>query len=113
MTVGLEMRGIDVLGPIITDANPTHPSLVDEHHQLDALFGVTNIPQAFFIDEGFGSLDAEALDLAMEGVERVVGEEGDRLVVVVSHVPEMRARLEDLIVLGKDEVTGATVVHRA
>lgn len=68
--------------------------------------------QAFFIDEGFGSLDAEALDLAMEGVERVVGEEGGRLVVVVSHVPEMRARLEDLIVLGKDEVTGATVVHR-
>lgn len=68
--------------------------------------------QAFFIDEGFGSLDAEALDLAMEGVERLVSEEGDRLVLVVSHVPEMRARIEDLIVLNKDPVTGATSVIR-
>ncbi len=69
--------------------------------------------EAFFIDEGFGSLDADSLDLAMEGIERLVGGDDRRLVVVVSHVPEMRARLEDLIVLGKDEVTGATVVHRA
>lgn len=67
--------------------------------------------EAFFIDEGFGSLDAESLDLAMEGIERLVGDSNDRLVVVVSHVPEMRARIEDLIVLGKDEVTGTTIVH--
>ncbi len=51
MTVGLEMRGVEVLGPIILDAEPTHPSLIDEHHQMDALFGVTNIPQVFWIDE--------------------------------------------------------------
>lgn len=51
MTVGLEMRGVEVLGPIIADAAPTHPSLIDEHHLMDALFGVTNIPQAFWIDE--------------------------------------------------------------
>ncbi|MFH1329530.1 MAG: SMC family ATPase [Actinomycetota bacterium] len=64
---------------------------------------------AFFLDEGFGSLDPEHLDLAMEGVERlVVG--ADRLVVVVSHVPAMRERIEDLIVLGKDDLTGDTMV---
>jgi len=69
--------------------------------------------QAFFIDEGFGSLDADSLDLAMEGIERLVGGDEERLVVVVSHVPEMRARIEDLIVLDKDPVTGETAVIRA
>jgi DNA repair protein SbcC/Rad50 len=64
---------------------------------------------AFFLDEGFGSLDPEHLDLAMEGVERLVAG-ADRLVVVVSHVPAMRERIEDLIVLGKDDLTGDTVV---
>jgi hypothetical protein len=51
VTVGLEMRGAEVLRPIIEDAAPTHPSLVDTTHQMDHLFGVTNIPQAFWIDE--------------------------------------------------------------
>lgn len=51
MTVGLEMRGAEALRPFIEDAVPTHPSLVDITHQLDQLFGVTNIPQAFWIDE--------------------------------------------------------------
>lgn len=64
---------------------------------------------AFFLDEGFGSLDPEHLDLAMEGVERLVAG-ADRLVVVVSHVPAMRERIEDLVVLGKDDLTGDTVV---
>jgi exonuclease SbcC len=68
---------------------------------------------AFFLDEGFGSLDAEHLDLAMEGVERLVSDEGDRLVLVVSHVPELRQRVEDLVVLDKDPVTGDTRVQRA
>jgi exonuclease SbcC len=65
---------------------------------------------AFFLDEGFGSLDAEHLDLAMDGVERLVASGGDRLVVVVSHVGELRSRFDDLIVLDRDPVTGATRV---
>lgn len=64
---------------------------------------------AFFLDEGFGSLDPEHLDLAMEGVERLVAG-ADRLVVVVSHVAAMRERIEDLIVLDKADLTGDTVV---
>jgi exonuclease SbcC len=67
---------------------------------------------AFFLDEGFGSLDAEHLDLAMEGVERIVADDGDRLVVIVSHVPELRQRVEDVIELDKHAVTGDTVVVR-
>ncbi|MBI5156861.1 MAG: SMC family ATPase [Acidimicrobiia bacterium] len=65
---------------------------------------------AFFLDEGFGSLDPEHLDLAMDGVERLVASGGDRLVVVVSHVPALRERFEDLIVLDRDAVTGVTRV---
>jgi exonuclease SbcC len=65
---------------------------------------------AFFLDEGFGTLDPEHLDLAMEGIEALVADGPDRLVVVVSHVPELRQRLEDLIVLDRDPVTGDTRV---
>jgi DNA repair protein SbcC/Rad50 len=65
---------------------------------------------AFFLDEGFGSLDPEHLDLAMDGVERLVASGADRLVVVVSHVPALRERFEDLIVLDRDAVTGVTRV---
>jgi len=65
---------------------------------------------AFFLDEGFGSLDAEHLDLAMEGIERLVAG-ADRLVVVVSHVAAMQDRVEDLIRLDKDPLTGVTRVR--
>jgi exonuclease SbcC len=65
---------------------------------------------SFFLDEGFGSLDTEHLDLAMDGIERLVASAGDRLVVVVSHVPALRERFEDLIVLDRDAVTGVTRV---
>jgi len=67
---------------------------------------------AFFLDEGFGSLDPEHLTLAMEGIERLVTESPNRLVTVVSHVPEMRERMEDLIELDKDPMTGSTIVRQ-
>ena len=67
---------------------------------------------AFFLDEGFGTLDPQHLDLAMEGIESLVAGREARLVVVVSHVPELRERIEDLIVLAKDPLTGnSTVAH--
>ena len=65
---------------------------------------------AFFLDEGFGTLDPEHLDLAMEGIETLVAEQTDRLIVIVSHVPELRERIEDLIELDRNPVTGDTRV---
>ena len=65
---------------------------------------------AFFLDEGFGTLDPEHLDLAMEGIESLVSAREQRLVVVVSHVPEVQNRIEDLIVLGNDPLTGDSKV---
>jgi len=68
---------------------------------------------AFLLDEGFGSLDAEHLDLAMEGIEALVTDNRDRLVVVVSHVPELRHRIDDRIQLDRDPLTGDTKILRA
>ncbi|MET0832176.1 MAG: SMC family ATPase [Acidimicrobiia bacterium] len=68
---------------------------------------------AFFIDEGFGSLDPEHLDLAMEGIGSLVAAGSSRLVVVVSHVPEMQETIGDLIRLDRDPLTGDTRVLSA
>ena len=67
---------------------------------------------AFFLDEGFGSLDQEHLDLALAGIERLVTDSPGRLVVVVSHVSEMHERVEDLIELDRAPAGGETVVLR-
>ncbi|CAN5497795.1 hypothetical protein BH24ACT7_BH24ACT7_11450 [soil metagenome] len=68
---------------------------------------------AFFLDEGFGSLDPEHLDLAMDGIRALVADGGSRLVVVVSHVPELKESIEDLIQLDRHPLTGDTRVIRA
>jgi exonuclease SbcC len=65
---------------------------------------------SFFLDEGFGSLDPEHLDRAMDGIGRLVSESERRLVVLVSHVADMREAIEDLVILDKHAVTGDTVV---
>lgn len=65
---------------------------------------------SFFLDEGFGSLDPEHLDRAMDGIARLVAGDADRLVVLVSHVEQMRQTLEDLVILDKDPRTGDTLV---
>ncbi|MCA1840310.1 MAG: hypothetical protein LC723_08275 [Actinobacteria bacterium] len=63
----------------------------------------------FFLDEGFGSLDAESLDLALEGIEALAVP--GRLIGLISHVPGMSVRLDDLIVLERDESGSTHVVQ--
>jgi DNA repair protein SbcC/Rad50 len=63
--------------------------------------------QCFFLDEGFGSLDPESFDLAMDGIERIVSH--DRLIGLLSHVPALAARVDDRIELDKGH-DGMTVV---
>lgn len=57
--------------------------------------------EALFIDEGFGSLDPEALELALAELDRL--REGGRLVGVISHV----AALQERIPAGIEVIRGA------
>jgi exonuclease SbcC len=45
-----------------------------------------------FVDEGFGSLDPEALDLALRALVDL--QQGGRLVGIISHVPELKERID-------------------
>ena len=45
------MSGPDASRELIAAASPQHPSLLDPTHQMDALFGVVNIPNVIWIDE--------------------------------------------------------------
>ncbi len=51
VTVGLDALGAEGCRPFIEAAQPTHPSLIDQHHMLARLFGVINIPSSIWIDE--------------------------------------------------------------
>ena len=52
-----------------------------------------------FVDEGFGSLDEEALRQAMKALVQLT--EGNRLVGVISHVSELKEQIERRIVVTK------------
>ena len=47
---------------------------------------------AIFVDEGFGTLDSEALDLAVRALIDL--QRGGRMVGIISHVPELKERVE-------------------
>lgn len=66
--------------------------------------------QFFFLDEGFGTLDPELLDTVITSLEKL---HDDRLAVgIISHVPELRARLpRKLVVIPAGEAgAGSRVV---
>ena len=52
-----------------------------------------------FIDEGFGTLDSESLELALSILSEVSA--GDHLVGIISHVSELSSRIENKIVVRK------------
>lgn len=54
---------------------------------------------SMFVDEGFGSLDEEALGQAMKALEQLT--EGNRLVGIISHVAELKERIDRKIVVTK------------
>lgn len=55
--------------------------------------------ETLFIDEGFGSLDAESLDQACETLHSLVDKE--RMIGIISHVGELRERIDNQIVVNK------------
>ena len=60
-----------------------------------------------FLDEGFGSLDEESLELAIRVLSGLT--EGDRLVGIISHVGALKDRIDRQVVVRKAHTGGSTV----
>ena len=58
-----------------------------------------------FVDEGFGSLDEESLQQAIRALTGLT--EGNRLVAIISHVGELKDRIENQIIVKKDRLGGS------
>ena len=63
-----------------------------------------------FLDEGFGSLDEESLELAIRVLSGLT--EGDRLVGIISHVGALKDRIDRQVVVHKARTDGSTVELR-
>jgi hypothetical protein len=108
--VCLEMAGPEVARPFVEAAGSSHPSLIDRSHYMDARFGVTNIPQAIWIDENStivrppGPASPMPIgEAALQTVELVGGmEERERYVAMVKDWVEKGA--DSRYALSPDEV---------
>ncbi len=58
-----------------------------------------------FVDEGFGSLDEDTLEQAINALSSLT--EGNRLVGIISHVAELKNRIDRQIVVKKDRIGGS------
>jgi DNA repair protein SbcC/Rad50 len=85
---------------------------------LALALGLADIVQAYsggvkletiFIDEGFGSLDPEALDAAVDALIEL--QANGRLVGVISHVPELRERIDARLEIVRQRAGSQAVFH--
>jgi exonuclease SbcC len=65
--------------------------------------------ESLFLDEGFGTLDPETLDVVVQAIEALHG--GQRLVGVVTHISELAERLPARVEVGRS-AAGATLTLR-
>lgn len=61
-----------------------------------------------FVDEGFGSLDEESLRQAIRALSGLA--QGHRLVGIISHVAELKEKIDKQIVVTKDRAGGSKAV---
>ena len=59
-----------------------------------------------FVDEGFGSLDGEALDRALSALVSL--SQGNRLVGIISHVEALGERIDNKIIVTKERENGSS-----
>lgn len=59
-----------------------------------------------YVDEGFGSLDEDALQKAMHALNSLT--EGNRLIGIISHVEELRRAIDRQIVVTKERTGGSS-----
>ncbi|MBE7064945.1 MAG: SMC family ATPase [Ruminococcaceae bacterium] len=75
-------------------------------NEIQSMAGGIRI-DSMFIDEGFGSLDSESLDQAIKVLNQL--SDGNRIVGIISHVAELKNRIEKQIVVTKDKTGGSNV----
>ena len=67
--------------------------------------------ETLFIDEGFGSLDPDALESVLEVIDSL--RDGGRVVGIVSHVSELKDRIQDRVeVRRRTDGTSSVSVRR-
>ena len=59
-----------------------------------------------FVDEGFGSLDNDSHRLAITTLQELT--DGNRLVGIISHVGELKAKIDKQIVITKELAGGSS-----
>ncbi len=60
-----------------------------------------------FVDEGFGSLDEESLSQAIKALSSLA--DGNRLVGIISHVAELKERIDKQILVKKEKTGGSRI----
>lgn len=61
-----------------------------------------------FVDEGFGSLDDETLQQAINALQSL-SDGGDKLIGIISHVSELKSRIPNQLVVTKSKSGGSSV----
>lgn len=61
--------------------------------------------ETMFVDEGFGSLDPDALEQAYKALASLT--EGNRLVGIISHVGNLKEKIDRQIVVAKEKIGGS------
>ena len=68
------------------------------------------IVETMYVDEGFGSLDSDTLDMAYKALTGLA--EGNRLVGIISHVAELKDKIDKQLVVTKEKSGGSKVEIR-
>ena len=81
-------------------------ALAESLTELGAESRATDALESLFLDEGFGTLDSDTLDVVVGALDALHG--GDRMVGIVTHVRELAERLPARLEVGRAGTT-ATV----
>ena len=77
-------------------------SLADSIHRISG-----SSENFFFLDEGFGTLDKESLDVVFDTLKSLRKE--NRIVGMISHVEDMQQEIETFLLVNNDEEKGSIV----